>query len=1139
MLAVASLKWSTYIGDSGASDAIQSAWVVPATAENGYGGNGDLLLIKYQDKTRGVFSNTLADSGFEDTLSGRTDTIAQYQVSNDGTRLYVAGTTTTAGVAVNGFDSAIGRGNVNLDRSYSPDVNYFGDSRYNPVVATEDGYFAQFNLALNQGSKPTVRGTTNYLTYVGGDGELGVAKRGGPTDPGIGNGGGPFNGRYGYWLNGRDYVNTFYVDPSQSGAEVFVAGRSKSRDGVTQTESVAVGDYASFIDSQRDFGQYAQVYDGILYSLNDRPQAGTASPQRNWSTYLSPTTPSGTETDDGDQNLSTAIWGGRVETVDFVWSANSKADGTGDKLIFMLGKVRTSNAYNAPLETRLVTMNKTKLLDTSKAPQKPASLATADDWADRKQRLLQWVQFESFTYDDPLATEGKVIANTAVRSDGTGQSGPALFLRYANSIRKIDLPRNGDVTFDQANSVTDVSGGSWGGWARTFGGGISPTAFSVAPNGERFYIACTVTGYEWPGYPKPALPNSTQYLGSKLRSGASDVAVLEFNVDAPNPNWMMLAGGDNAEQATAIAALSDGTVLVMGTTNSRPIGSIPNQGWIPTGTSPMFGNEQLAPKPGDNLLGVSNVYRGGGSDGFMVAIKTSNKVASKSEIDVGGVVNATYVPVASGTQAASTVTGTDFGKSAISSAGNERTFRIKNLGTEPLTFTAPQLIIPSWLALKTGSTLPASVAAGASADITLVVKTQTVGSYTGTVQILSNDADEETYSFAVKAAVITPPPSTFGVAAVASTVTEGNTGTTTASFTVTLTPGDPLPTYPLTVRYATQGVSATAGQDFVAIEQGTLTFNQGDTTQTVTVTVNGDSSAEPDETFKLVLSAPSQGIISSEAAEATVMIANDDGEPLPLTVGFMPATVRVTEGNSGTRMAELTVGLNQASSTDVTVQYATTNLTATAGSDYAATSGTLLIAAGTIQRTIQIPIWGDTAPEADEVFTVTLSNASTGAEITPAVATVTIANDDGASRLPAVRISKPSVIEGNGGSPKLSFVISLAKAVTTTTVLTVATVDGTAKAGTDYLAYAGTVTIPAGRSSATVTVNVIPNRTVDGNRTLSLRVSNGATLLATGVGTIRDDDRPTVVRGRQVSQFAIATAFASYTATPAATARKK
>jgi hypothetical protein len=604
-------------------------------------------------------------------------------------------------------------------------------------------------------------------------------------------------------------------------------------------------------------------------------------------------------------------------------------------------------------------------------------------------------------------------------------------------------------------------------------------------------------------------------LFGNYQKGYGDPVIVEVGLNgAPKRYQYVSAKWDTTDPATAVAEKG----MTIGVTGQSQ-------------TLLVFANKYDAPLKGGQISGLpigSSLYRYDLS-------QTTSKIEVAAQMPSGA------VAILDGSTSATVATGTDFGKVIIGAAGPRRTFTITNSGSRTLVLQTPSL--PQGFRISGGDAFdPTNLsvpANGGTRTFEIQVDSSVTGTFVGDISFGTNDPSASPFNFALKASVITQPPSTFSVAAEASSVLEGNTGTATARFTVTLTPGNPLPTYPLTVRYAAQGVTATAGQDFVAIEQRTLTFNQGETTKTVTVTVNGDTSSEPDETFKLVLSAASQGVISSDAGEATVTITNDDAPPAPLAIGFVPATVRVTEGNSGTRMAELTVVLNRATTTDVSVQYATANLTATAGSDYAAASGMLVIPAGSTQGAIRIPIWGDTAPEADEVFTVALSAATAGVEINPALASVTIANDDGAIPLPAVRISNPSVIEGNGGSPKLSFVISLAKALRTATVLSVATVDGTAKAGKDYLAYSGTVTIPAGRLSATVTVNVIPNRTVDGNRTLSLRVLSGSAGVATGVGTIRDDDRPTVSRSRQASQFALATAFASYAAAPASTTKKK
>jgi len=99
------------------------------------------------------------------------------------------------------------------------------------------------------------------------------------------------------------------------------------------------------------------------------------------------------------------------------------------------------------------------------------------------------------------------------------------------------------------------------------------------------------------------------------------------------------------------------------------------------------------------------------------------------------------------------------------------------------------------------------------------------------------------------------------------------------------------------------------------------------------------------------------------------------------------------EGASGSSSLTFTVGLSKASPLRVTVAYATTNGTATAGTDYTATSGTLSFAPGQTSMTVAVPIVGDTAYEPDETLTLTLSNPVNGT-LGTATATGTIRNDD-------------------------------------------------------------------------------------------------------------------------------------------------
>ena len=118
----------------------------------------------------------------------------------------------------------------------------------------------------------------------------------------------------------------------------------------------------------------------------------------------------------------------------------------------------------------------------------------------------------------------------------------------------------------------------------------------------------------------------------------------------------------------------------------------------------------------------------------------------------------------------------------------------------------------------------------------------------------------------------TPPPPTVPVVSVAgATVTEGAVGSGgRAVFAVTLSQAT---TVPVTVKYATANGSAMAGSDYVTAS-GSLTFPTGSTRQEVAVTVIGDATVEPDETFTLMLSSP-QGATLGQAS-ATGRIVNDD-----------------------------------------------------------------------------------------------------------------------------------------------------------------------------------------------------------------------------------------------------------------------
>ncbi|MFH1555784.1 MAG: Calx-beta domain-containing protein [Pseudomonadota bacterium] len=241
------------------------------------------------------------------------------------------------------------------------------------------------------------------------------------------------------------------------------------------------------------------------------------------------------------------------------------------------------------------------------------------------------------------------------------------------------------------------------------------------------------------------------------------------------------------------------------------------------------------------------------------------------------------------------------------------------------------------------------------------------------------------------------------------TVTEGNAGTSDLAFTVSLSAASATP---VTVTYATANGTASAGADFAALT-GTLTFAPGETSKLVHVQVTGDTAVETNETLSLNLTNPTGATLAHASGTGTIL--NDDVAPVPPVVSIADATL--AEGNAGTSDFAFTVTLDKAATGLVSVQYATANGIASAGSDYAAQTGTLTFAAGETSKVVHIQVTGDTAVEANETFTVKLS-APTGATLGHATATGTILNDDTAppAHVPEISVSDASVVEGNPGS---------------------------------------------------------------------------------------------------------------------------
>ena len=212
-------------------------------------------------------------------------------------------------------------------------------------------------------------------------------------------------------------------------------------------------------------------------------------------------------------------------------------------------------------------------------------------------------------------------------------------------------------------------------------------------------------------------------------------------------------------------------------------------------------------------------------------------------------------------------------------------------------------------------------------------------------------------------------------------VAEGDSGSTTLEFTVTL---DPAAKGAVTVDWTTADGTATAGTDYTS-GSGSLTFGVGETIKTVTVTVTGDTVDEPNETFTVTLSSAVGATLVNAAGTGT--ITDDDDAP----------AVSVSDATAA-EDADLVfpVSLSHASSRQIAVDYAVAPDTATSADYRGTTSGTVTFAAGVTTGSITLDLVDDTADEPDETVTVTLSNPlpSDAATIGTATATGTIADND-------------------------------------------------------------------------------------------------------------------------------------------------
>ncbi|MBA4285751.1 MAG: hypothetical protein C0434_09500 [Xanthomonadaceae bacterium] len=232
--------------------------------------------------------------------------------------------------------------------------------------------------------------------------------------------------------------------------------------------------------------------------------------------------------------------------------------------------------------------------------------------------------------------------------------------------------------------------------------------------------------------------------------------------------------------------------------------------------------------------------------------------------------------------------------------------------------------------------------------------------------------------------------------------------------------------------------------------------------------------------------------------------------PFVAVAGFV-----LREGNSGVVQAKPQVTLSAPSSSPVSVTLATSNGTATAGSDYVARTATLVFQPGETLHTFTIDVLGDTAFESDESLFVTITDI-VGGSIDPqkpftSQSELRVLNDDPAPSQSAVTIEGSEVVEGNFGTRDAVFTVRLAPPSTDPVSMTFETLSGgTATPGVDFEQTAVGVAFAPGETVKQVIVPVIGDTRPEADETIRgvLTEATGGALITTAQAfvTIRDDD---------------------------------
>ncbi len=311
----------------------------------------------------------------------------------------------------------------------------------------------------------------------------------------------------------------------------------------------------------------------------------------------------------------------------------------------------------------------------------------------------------------------------------------------------------------------------------------------------------------------------------------------------------------------------------------------------------------------------------------------------------------------------------------------------------------------------------------------------------------------------------------------------------------------------VSVDFTTSDGTATAGLDYTNSTR-TVTFNANDLSKTIQVPIINDTLDETNETVLLSLTNPQGGASLGVHSNASVAITDDD------TGGVIAFSSAAFTTNENSAFALITVTRSSGAASDVSVDFTTQDGVALAGSDYAATNGTLVFASNQTSKTFTVPLTDDILAEGNESLGLSLLNPTGGAALGAiSNATLTIRDDES-----SVAFTNAAYTVTEAG-PSISVNVIRSGALITQVSVAFSTLDGSAGSTNDYRGTNGTLVFPVNTAMKTITIPIANDTLVEGNETFDLFLhspSNGLQLgtLTNTTLTITDNDQGGIINFR-------------------------